>query len=307
MKVPNKPDGLYVVTLLIEFFISAAARMTLYGLIVLLPVASLIAGLIFWQSEFWQALIAFLLFLIWLLGMIVGYSPIALSILAYLGYGSGHTLTRFALGARKPSQREQTQIVTVLKEVTEAMGKIQLAGFSGIYIVDSPLEYLYLIGTTLYLSSGAIGSRHFQAMVAHEMGHLQHGDGATILALRRLIFPLFYIFIANVRDFSTSKPNPKRDEHRLSPANIFYNMVNQVIFFLFSMMGGGLGVWLTSWLWANYFREADYAADGFVVQRKLKAQLVEYLEEKRFYDTSVPYMLGWQPANEQRIDKVGKG
>ena len=306
MKVPNKPDGLYVVTLLIEFFISAVARMTLYGLIVLLPVGALIAGLLFVQSDIWQFLFAILLFLIWLLGMIVGYGPIAISIMAYMGYGSGHTLTRFALGARKPSQRENAQIVAVLKKVTKAAGKTKLAGFSGFYIVDSPLEYLYLIGTTLYLSSGAIQSKHFTAMVAHEMGHLHHGDGATTLALRRLIFPLFYIFIANVRDFSTSKPNAKRDELRLSPADIFYNMVNQVIFFLFSITGGGLGVWLTSWLWASYFREADYAADGFAMQRNLKAQLVEYLEEKRFYDTSVPYMLGWQPANEQRIDRVGK-
>ena len=82
-------------------------------------------------------------------------------------------------------------------------------------------------------------------------------------------------------------------------------MVNQLIFFLFSITGGGLGVWLTSWLWAKHFREPDYLADGFVVQRKLKAQLVEYLEEKRFYDTSVPYMLGWQPANEQRVERLG--
>ena len=233
----KKPNGLYVVTLLIEIFISATARITLYGVLVVVPVGLLVAGLFLKQSGFGHFVFATLLFLIWLIGMLVGYSPIILSILAYMGFGSGHTLTRFALGARKPSNREQMQIVSVLRQVIRASGKTRLAGFSGIYMVDSPLEYLYLIGTTLYLSSGAVGSRHFQAIVAHEMGHLQHGDGATILALRRLIFPLFYIFIANVRDFSTSKPNSKRNDHRLSPADIFYNMVNQVIFFLFSITG----------------------------------------------------------------------
>ncbi|MCO5194712.1 MAG: hypothetical protein M9930_15710, partial [Anaerolineae bacterium] len=56
--------------------------------------------------------------------------------------------------------------------------------------------------------------------------------------------------------------------------------------------------------WARYFRERDYFADQFVVRCELKDELLEYLEEKRFYDTSVPYMLGWRPANEQRIDKL---
>lgn len=81
-------------------------------------------------------------------------------------------------------------------------------------------------------------------------------------------------------------------------------MVNNLLFFLFSFAGGGLGVWVTSPLWARYFRERDYLADQFVVSCELKDELLEYLEEKRFYDTSVPYMLGWRPANEQRIDKL---
>ncbi|WP_420628633.1 hypothetical protein [Candidatus Leptofilum sp.] len=305
MTTPKKPNELYIATLLIEFFISAIARLTLYGLFVLVPVSLLIAGLLFVPSYDWQRIFTAVLFLIWLIGMIVGYGPIVLSILAYLGFGSGHTLTRFSLGAREPSQREQKKIMVVVKRAVKSSGKTKLKGFSGIYVVDSPLEYSYLIGTTLYVSSGAIGSRHFQASVTHEMGHLQHGDGATILALRRFIFPLFYVFIRNVRDFSTSKPNSKGDEYKLSPADIFYNMLNQLIFFLFSITGGGLGVWLTSWFWAKYFRAADYAADEFVVKRRQKGQLLAYLEEKRFYDTSVPYMMGWQPANEQRIDRVG--
>ena len=128
----------------------------------------------------------------------------------------GHTLTRFALGAREPSQRERTQIVAVLKQVTKAAGKMKLAGFSGMYIVDSPLEYVYLIGTTLYLSSSAIGSRHFQAMLAHEMGHLQHGDGATILALRRLIFPSLLHFHCQCKGFfyEQAKSQERRTQAR---------------------------------------------------------------------------------------------
>ena len=81
-------------------------------------------------------------------------------------------------------------------------------------------------------------------------------------------------------------------------------MVNGLIFFVLSLAGGGVGAWLLSWSWASYFRERDYLADNFVVACNLKDELTAYLEENRFYDTSVPFMLNWQPANEQRIDKL---
>jgi hypothetical protein len=81
-------------------------------------------------------------------------------------------------------------------------------------------------------------------------------------------------------------------------------MVNGLIFFVLSLVGGGVGTWLLSWSWASYFRERDFLADKFVVACDLKDELIAYLEENRFYDTSVPFMLNWQPANEQRIDKL---
>ena len=97
----KKPDGLYVVTLLIEFFISALARMSLYGLIMLVPMGLLAAGLFFIQSDFWQAVFSILLFLLWLIGMVIGYGPIALSILAYLGYGSGSYANSLCLRSKR--------------------------------------------------------------------------------------------------------------------------------------------------------------------------------------------------------------
>lgn len=319
MRFQPHPSKLFAMTLLIEFFISALARLVIYGALVTIPFAIFAYGYLFAESFFWHTVSQLLLILLAIGGVLVAYAPLALSIIAYKGYGGGHTLTRFALGARVPSRRENEQIREAREQVVGGSSVSRMRGFSGIYIVDTPSEYIYLIGTTLYISSGAIQSDHFVPMMAHEMGHTHYGDGALILALRRLVFPLFYIFIANVKDFSTSRPNARETITELpnvniqmpdfaslenDPATIFFSMVNSFLFFTFSFVGGGIGVWLTSTMWARYFRERDYKADRFVANAGMKDQLLDYLEEKRFYDTSVPYMLAWQPANELRIDQL---
>ncbi len=322
MTSDNKPHGLYILTLAIELFISGSARFTLYWLVAIIPTAAIV-GVFFFTGDaalsmpLINAVLGLLLFGIFIGGIVVGYAPIIFSLAAYLGYGSGHTLTRYALGAREPSTRENEQIYEMRKAILEGAGHKEMKGFSGIFIIDSPIEYLYLIGTTLYISSGSLRSQHFQVLLAHETGHADNEDGAMILALRRLVFPLSYIFIANVRDFSTARPNsreivaerpnvptniPDLSGLDSQPATVFFSIVNSVLFFILSFAGGGLGVWITSGLWAKYFRERDYLADKTVVELSMKDELIDYLEQKRFYDTSVPFMQNWQPANEQRID-----
>ncbi len=319
MNSQTKPNRLYILTLLIEFFVSSMARLTLYILLTIIPLILMVAGMMLLENGMLKFLATILFYLVMILGLVISFGPLVLSILAYAEYGGGHTLTRLALGAREPSRRELQQIQEVQRRIIDASGRRRINGFSGTYIIDSPTEMIYLIGRTLYLSSGSLRSRHFQQMLAHELGHNQQGDGAMILALRRLVLPIFYVFVGKVRDFSTARPAsrerilerpevdiriPDMKSLDSDPAATFYSMVNSLIFFLFSFVGGGLGVWLTSGLWARYFRERDYLADRFVIESRMKDELVDYLEIGKFYDTSVPYMLGWQPANEQRIDKI---
>jgi len=58
--------------------------------------------------------------------------------------------------------------------------------------------------------------------------------------------------------------------------------------------------------WSAYFRERDYAADQFVAKYDMKDEMMSYLERNCFYDTSVPFMRNWRPANEQRIDALSR-
>ena len=232
---------------------------------------------------------------------IISYANIFSSLQAW--FAGGGLLTRFVLGARQMSNREKGTIYAALQEIA-SQAKKPVKGFSDAYILDTPFDQVNLIGTTLYISSGVVRSENLRVLLAHEIAHLDNSDGRTVLALRRLVFFPFQLFLAGVKSFSTNKPNPKPELKEFEAMEVYYFLMNKLIFVFCALWGGGLGVWLMSWHWAKYFREADYKADAFVASLGYKDQLIEYLEQDKFYDTSVPYMVGWRPANELRIDRL---
>jgi Zn-dependent protease with chaperone function len=236
-----------------------------------------------------------------ILAFLISYANIFSSLQSWIAEGG--YLTRFVMGARSMSTREKEKIYAILKEIAWRSQR-EVKGFSEIYILDSPFDQVNLIGTTLYISSGAVQSEHIRVLLAHEIGHLDNGDGRTVLALRRLIFFPFQLFLAGVRSYSTNRPNPKPELKEFEAMEVFYYLMNKLIFVFCALLGGGLGVWIMSWHWARYFREVDYRADAYVASLGYKNQLIEYLEQGKFYDTSVPYMVGWRPANELRIDRL---
>lgn len=296
-------SSLYLFALILEFFcglirtafIVAFVVFTMYFLfIIAIYPANLL--LIDWTPNgFTKTMIV--------VAILFSYSNIIASWVAYIGFGGGSVFTRFVLGARELSSREH-EILTNLFEQMISQVDFDIGGFSKLYIYDSPMEFVNLIGTTLYVSSGAIDSEYLPPLIAHEFGHLNNKDGNTILALRRLVFPLFYMFIGGVRDFSSGRPAYRPDVKEFEATEIFYSMINKVVFFLFAFFGGGIGVWGLSWWWAAYFRQQDFFADAYAAKLGYKDELLKYLEEHKFFDSAVPYMLGWRPAHELRIDAL---
>lgn len=232
---------------------------------------------------------------------VLSYANIASSLQA-LWAGGGY-LTRFVLGARQMSIREKGTIYAALDEIA-GRAKKPVKGFSAVYILDTPFDQVNLIGTTLYISSGAVQSESLRVLLAHEIGHLDNDDGRIVLALRRMVFLPFQLFLSGVRRYSTNAANPKPELKEFEAMEVFYFLMNKLLFVLCALWGGGLGVWLTSWHWAKFFRETDYRADAFVASLGYKDELIEYLEQGKFYDTAVPYMAAWHPANELRIDRL---
>lgn len=249
-----------------------------------------------------------------LMCFIAAFGPMLWSALSFIGGRSGLRFTRFVLGAREMSVRERETYVFALEQVARRSGET-LQGFTGPFVVDTgPLGQVYTIGTTLYLSAAALRSEQLPLLVAHEVGLQQRNVGGMIYALRSLVFFIFYLFVGRVRNWSTGAGGAPSEMSLataaqvvgsgLSASDTFFSMINTVIFFLMAAFGGGLGVWFTSPRWAAIFRRETFLADDFVVSLGWRQELLEYLEQGLFYDTSVPYMMAWQPANELRIDRI---
>jgi hypothetical protein len=249
-----------------------------------------------------------------ILAAISAFGMMLVSLLSFWGLRSGASFTRFVLGAREMSTREKDVYLGALKEVAGRANK-RMKGFTGPYVVDSgPLGQTYTIGSTLYLSGASLRSDDLPLFLAHEVGLQQRRVGGVVHGLRSLVFPLFYLFVGRVRNWSTGAGSAPPEgsleavvqeaSSGLSATDTFYSIVNALMFFNMALFGGGLGVWLTSPLWAKYFREEAYKADEFVLVLGWRSELREHLEQGIFYDTSVPYMMAWQPANELRIDRI---
>ena len=318
----NKPHrgGYYLLTLLIEM-ISATVRFLIVSALaffLLTPIAmiGILIGLNDYQDYtsyagvFNASLADFIGDPIkaWIgvsvvIGLVLGFGMIIVSLFSLAEFQGGYSFTRFLLGARDMSRREHELYLSLLQEINE-IAPTGTKGFTHAYVVDNPLSRTFLIGTTLYVSSGALEDRHALAIIAHEFGQLQRKVGGTIHALRLLVFPLFYVFLRNVRTWSTATKAGVKLPDEVSQTDLFFTVANAMLFFFLSLFGGGLGVWVTSPLWAKYFREEDYIADEFVVACGIRDELIEYLEQNRLFDTAVPYMMGWQPANELRLDRL---
>ena len=306
----SKNLGLYLTTLVIELITG------LFRLLLTIPLTMVLFLIVFWLlSKFGiepidvyrlNADLQYSQNLLWLIigvAAILAYANIIASVVAYLGFGGGSLMTRFVLGARKPSTRERETILQVFEQMAEGVDS-PIRSYSKLYVIDSILDYANLVGTTLYVSSSSFRGNNLQALIAHEFGHLNNGDGSLILALRRLVFPPFSLFIGGIRDFSTNRPAYKPSVREFDAMEIFYSLINNIIFFTLAFIGGGIGVWVMSWAWASYFRARDYVADSFAAGLGYRDLMLRYLEANIYFDTSIPYMLGWHPAAELRIDAL---
>lgn len=238
------------------------------------------------------------------LAHLVAWGPLAFAVLTLLFLPGGFLLTRFTLGARKPSVREKALIYTVLDEAIQ--GNPNVRAPSAFYVIDNFEPNAYTIGTTLYLHSGLLSEQtantHRLGVIAHHLAHRNSLDGRLTLALRRLvIYPVYFLS----RSIGTVAPGSFVYSIGRGDAKgcLAGTLVLLVSFFL-ALAGGGLGTLLLNPLWAAYWRKREFAADQFAQQLKLGGPLLEYLKQHVFQDTATPFFLNPTPSNELRIDRL---
>ncbi len=241
------------------------------------------------------------------LGQLVGWGPLVFALLTAVFLPGGFLLTRWALGARKPSTRERQVMYEALSEATK--DKPATKGPSAFYVLDNQTPLAYTIGTTLYINSGLLSeqrNRNFlHGLLAHELGHRNSYDGQLILALRRLVLPPIY-YIS--RSLGTVAPGTL--VYSIGAGNASGCLAGAFVFVLsafLSLAGGGFGAWLLTPLWQAYWRKREYAADQFAQELGADGPLQEFLQQHTVQDVATPYYLSAAPSNELRLDRLQYG
>lgn len=241
------------------------------------------------------------------LAHLVAWGPLVFALLTLLFLPGGFLLTRFTLGARKPSIREKELIYATLDEAIQADPTVRAP--SAFYIIDNFDPNAYTIGTTLYLHSGLLSEQtsgiHRLGVIAHHLGHRNSLDGRLTLALRRLvIYPVYFLS----RSLGTVAPGSFVYSIGRGDAKgcLAGTLVLFVSLFL-ALAGGGLGTLLLNPVWAAYWRKREFVADQFAQHLQLGGPLLEYLKQHTLQDTATPFFLNPTPSNELRIDRLLHG
>lgn len=212
--------------------------------------------------------------LVHVLAWIAGYGPLILS-LATLALPLGGWLFQQQSGGREPSERERLIYEDALAVLSQADPKLRPP--RRWFVLDEEAPNAAAYADTLMLSRGLIESGHLEAVLAHELGHLNSADARLIAAVHRL----------------TTLPRSRL------PFPL------RTLGFLTS---GAVGVWLMRLSWASYWRAREFEADRYAASLGQGEALARFLEQNALlYDLPVPFpWLGKHshPSTEHRIDRL---
>lgn len=208
------------------------------------------------------------------LSLLVGYGPLAVS-LATLILPLGGWWWQQHEGARALSERERLiyeDALAVLRGVDP-----NLRGPKRVCVLDDGEINASAYADTLMLTRGLLESRHLEAVLAHELGHLNSSDSRLTAAVFRLT-------------------TPPRTSMRF-PFKV-----------LSLVASGAAGWWVVRLAWAAYWRSREYQADLYAAHLGQGQALIEFLEaDVLLSDLPMPFV--WlseksHPPTEFRIERL---
>jgi len=209
-----------------------------------------------------------------LLAWLIAYGPLALSF-ATLLLPLGGWLWMQQGGGRTPSERERLIYEDALQILTQADPTLRPP--RRWFVLDEPHLNAAAYADTLMLSRGLLESGQLEAVLAHELGHLNSADARLTAALHRMTTP------------------PRRRLH----------VPLRTLGFIAS---GALGMWITRTAWAAYWRAREFQADQYAAGLGQAGALARFLETNALEnDLPIPFI--WltehsHPATEHRIDRM---
>ena len=218
------------------------------------------------------------------LAILIAYGPLPWS-LAALIYPVPHGwFWQQQAGGRPPSRREALAYDDAVDELLSSHPEVRRPKHW--FVLDDPTLNGGVLGDTLALNRGMIDSAYLEAVIAHELGHLNSIDGRLTLALWRF----------------TVLPG------RFSELPRYGGVLAHLRWVLFMLADGTMAMYATRVLWSNYFRWREYVADRYASMLGQGEEFATFLEDDALiHDFPIPWP--WlsdasHPPVELRIDRL---
>jgi Zn-dependent protease with chaperone function len=250
----------------------------------------------------------------WALGVatVGALAPMLYSLLVLCGMPSGHLLTRYRLGGRTPTAAEQR----LLDEGLCSLRDQQLPLPQHIYVLDRSGLNAAVSGTTMFVYRDLLHSHYLPAVVAHELGHLQGGDGRMLLALSALVLPSGYVieffllsalrlFVKGLVLVLIGLLSFLLYMFRISLAWLVAPLLTvsvQIARHMVIFAVGGVGPALLGSLWRIYFLNREYRADAYAVRYGYGTPLVHFFREALLEDVQLPWNA--EPTHPPTADRI---
>lgn len=211
------------------------------------------------------------------LALTVGYGPLALS-LASLLLPLGGWWWEQAAGGRTPSEREQLVYEDAIAQLRLTNPKLRAP--RRWFVIDEDEENAAAYADTVMISRGLLDSGHLEAVLAHELGHLNTSDARVAAALSRI----------------TTPP---------------YGQVRRGLNTICLFATGAAGVWPMRAPWSAYWRSREHEADQYAANLGQAHALAQFLDERRaMIDLPIPFI--WltehsHPPTEHRVERLTRG
>jgi Zn-dependent protease with chaperone function len=208
------------------------------------------------------------------IALTIAYGPLVLS-LATLILPLGGWWWEQRMGGRSPSQRELLVLDDAIASLRQHDAKLRPPRRWA--ILEEHYFNAAVYADTLLITRGLLESGYLEAVLAHELGHLNSSDARLTAALHRLTLP-------------------PRGEVRRGLRTITL------------VLTGGLAVWVTRAPWGAYWRSREHHADEYAARLGQAASLARFLDTNALNDDlPVPYI--WltdtsHPPVEHRIDRL---
>jgi Zn-dependent protease with chaperone function len=206
--------------------------------------------------------------------LILAYGPLALS-LATLILPLGGWWWEQREGGRTPSEREQLIYDDAITQLTQANPGLRSP--RRWFVLDEDEIGAAAYADTLMITRGLLDSGYLEAVIAHELGHLNSSDSRLTAAVHRITTP------------------PRRN---VRPG------LKTIMFFA----TGAAGMWPLRAMWGAYWRAREHQADQYAANLGQAPALSQFLDVYALQD-DLPVPFIWlteqsHPPAEHRIDRL---